>query len=128
MKFLFDLFPVLLFFLTFKFYGSIISADSQFCLVGVCIEGGNAGAIYAATAVAIVSSFVQVGLYWAKHRRFENMHLITLALLVVLGGATIAFHNETFIKWKPTLVNWLFAIVFLGSQFIGSKPIIQRMM
>jgi intracellular septation protein len=128
MKFLFDLFPVLLFFLTFKFYGDLVGPESSLCLAGVCIEGGEAGAIYAATIVAILSSFIQVGWFWLRHRRFENMHLVTLVLMVVLGGATIAFHNEAFIKWKPTLVNWLFAAVFLGSHFIGGKPLIQRMM
>jgi intracellular septation protein len=128
MKFFFDLFPVVLFFLTFKFYGDWVGPESSLCLAGLCIEGGEAGAIYAATVVAILSSVVQVGWFWLRHRRFETMHLVTLALLVVLGGATIAFHNEAFIKWKPTLVNWLFAVVFLGSHFIGNKPLVQRMM
>jgi intracellular septation protein len=105
MKFLFDFFPVLLFFAAYKLYG-----------------------IYVATATAIVASFVQVGAYWLKHRRFENMHLVTLGLIVVLGGATLILHDETFIMWKPTVVNWLFGVVFLGSQFIGERPIIERMM
>lgn len=105
MKFLYDFFPILLFFIAYKVYG-----------------------IYAATAVAIAASFVQVGWYWLKHRRFENMHLITLALLVVFGGLTLILQDETFIKWKPTVINWLFAVVFLGSQFVGKKTIVERMM
>ena len=105
MKLLFDFFPVLLFFITYKLYD-----------------------IYTATAVIIVASLIQVGLFWLKHRRFENMHLTTLALIIVLGGATLLLQNELFIKWKPTVVNWLFGIVFLGSQFIGKKPLIARMM
>jgi intracellular septation protein len=105
MKFLFDLLPVLLFFAAYKLYD-----------------------IWIATVVAIVAAVIQVGLSWARHRRVEKMHLVTLALIVVLGGATLAFHDETFIKWKPTLVNWLFAVVFLGSQFIGEKNLIERMM
>ncbi len=105
MKFLFDFFPILLFFVAYKMYG-----------------------IYVATGVAIAASFVQVALFWARHRRFENMHLVTLGLIVVLGGATLWLQDERFIKWKPTLVNWLFALVFLGSQFIGKKPITERMM
>lgn len=105
MKFLYDFFPILLFFIAYKIYG-----------------------IYAATAVAIGASFVQVGWYWLKYRRFENMHLITLALLVVFGGLTLILQDETFIKWKPTVINWLFAMVFLGSQFIGKKTIVERMM
>lgn len=105
MKFLFDFFPILLFFVAFKMWD-----------------------IFIATGVAIVATFVQVGLFWAKHRRFERMHLITLALIVVFGGLTIALRDETFIKWKPTLLNWLFGAAFLGSQFIGKKPLVQRML
>jgi intracellular septation protein len=105
MKFLVDFFPVLLFFVAYKVYD-----------------------IYVATAVAIAASFIQVGAYWLKHKKFENSHLITLAILAVFGGATILLHDETFIKWKPSVVNWIFAIVFLGSQFIGNKTIVERMM
>ena len=56
------------------------------------------------------------------------MHLVTLGLLVVFGGLTILLQDKTFIMWKPSIVNWLFALVFLGSQFIGGKPLIERMM
>jgi intracellular septation protein len=105
MKFLFDFFPILLFFIAYK------------------LEG-----IYVATAVAMAASFVQVGLHWYKHRRFENMHLVTLALIVVFGGLTLLLHDETFIKWKPTVINWLFGAVFLGSQFVGKQSIVERMM
>lgn len=110
MKLLFDFFPVLLFFITFKLY-----------------EDPTEG-VLAATAVAIVASFVQVGVSWFRHRKVENMHLVTLALIVVLGGATLLLEDEMFIKWKPTAVNWLFALVFLGSQYIGNKNLVQRMM
>lgn len=105
MKFLYDFFPILLFFIAYKMYD-----------------------IFVATAVAIVASFVQVILFWIKHRRFENMQLITLGLIALLGGATLMFQDENFIKWKPSVVNWLFAVVFLGSQWIGEKPLIQRLM
>jgi len=56
------------------------------------------------------------------------MHLVTLGLLVVFGGLTLLLRDPVFIKWKPTVVNWLFAIVFLGSQFIGKKSMVERMM
>lgn len=105
MKFLFDFFPILLFFIAYKTYD-----------------------IFVATAVAIAASFVQVGWYWLQHRKFEKMHLITLVLIAVTGGATLIFQDEAFIKWKPTVLNWAFGIAFLGSQFIGKKPIVQRMM
>jgi len=105
MKFLYDLFPLLLFFAAFKFYD-----------------------IYVATAVAIVASFLQTGLFWLKHRRFETMHLITLAIIAVFGGLTLALHDDTFIKWKPTLVYWILAMLLLASQWFGKKTIIERMM
>ncbi|MBT8421377.1 MAG: septation protein A [Gammaproteobacteria bacterium] len=91
-------------------------------------ESSSTEAILAATIVAIVATFIQVAISWLRSHRVENMHLITLALLVVLGGATLLFKDEMFIKWKPTAVNWLFALVFFGSQFVGGKSLVQRMM
>ena len=105
MKFLYDLFPLLLFFAAFKLYD-----------------------IYVATAVAIVASFLQVGLFWLKHRRFETMHLVTLAVIAVFGGLTLALHDDTFIKWKPTLVYGILAALVLASQWFGKKTVIERMM
>ena len=105
MKFLADFFPILLFFIAYKLYG-----------------------IYAATAVAIAASLLQVGWHWLRTRKVETMHLVTLGILVVFGGLTIALHDRAFIMWKPSIVNWLFAAVFFGSQFVGDKPLIERMM
>ena len=105
MKFLFDLFPIILFFAAYKMYD-----------------------IYVATAVAIAAAFVQTGLFWMKNRRFENMHLITLGILIVFGGLTLALRDPVFIKWKPTVVNWLFAAVFLGARMFSETSLIERMM
>lgn len=105
MKFLYDLFPLLLFFAAFKYFG-----------------------IYTATAVAIVASFAQVTFFWLRHRRFEAMQLITLAVIAVFGGLTLALHDDTFIKWKPTLVYWILAAFVLSSQWLGKKTAIERMM
>ncbi|NPA72838.1 MAG: septation protein A [Gammaproteobacteria bacterium] len=105
MKLLFDLFPVVLFFIAYKMYD-----------------------IYTATAVIIVASIAQVLYFYMKHKRVEKMHVITLALILVLGGLTLVLQDENFIKWKPTIVNWGFALAFFGSHYIGQKPIIQRMM
>ncbi|MGH8245649.1 MAG: septation protein A [Gammaproteobacteria bacterium] len=110
MKFLIDFFPVLAFFIAFY-----VPEDRE--------QG-----IYLATAAAIAASFIQVSVFWIVKRRVENMHLITFFLILVLGGATLLLQDKTFIKWKPTAVNWLFALVFLGSQYIGSKPLAQRML
>jgi len=105
MKLLFDFFPIFLFFIAYKIYG-----------------------IYVATAVIIVSSIVQVSFFWFKNHRVEKMHLITLILVVILGSATILLQNPLFIYWKPTVVNWAFAIAFFGSQFIGQKNFLQRLL
>lgn len=105
MKLLFDFFPVLLFFIAFKIYG-----------------------IYTATAVAIVASFLQVLVSYFLHKKVEKMHVITFLLILVLGGATLFFHNPVFIKWKPTGIYWLTSIVFLASQYFGSKNLVQKMM
>jgi len=105
MKFLVDFFPILLFFVTFKLYD-----------------------IFLATVVAILATVAQVGFVWATKRKLEPTHLITLVLIVVFGGATLYFKDELFIKWKPTVVNWLFGIGFLLSQVIGSRTFIERML
>ena len=105
MKLLFDFFPILLFFAAYKY------AD-----------------IYVATGVAIVASIIQVGYTWFKHRRVETMQWVTLVLIVVFGGATLLLKDEMFIKWKPTVLNWMFAAAFLGSQFIGKKSLAERML
>jgi intracellular septation protein len=105
MKFLYDLLPLLLFFAAFRLYD-----------------------IYVATVVAVVASIVQVGLYWLKHRRFEMMHLVTLGVLVVFGGLTVLLRDDTFIKWKPTLVYWIIGVAFLASHWIGKKPLAERLL
>lgn len=105
MKLLFDFFPILLFFITYKLYG-----------------------IYFATAIAMIASALQVIIFRLRHQRYEKMHLISLALIVILGGATLFFHDPWFIKWKPTGIYWLTALVFVGSRFIGQKTLIQKMM
>lgn len=105
MKLLFDYFPIILFFVAFKTYD-----------------------IYVATAVAMVASVVQVAYYYARHRRVENMHLISMGVILVFGGMTLVFHDDTFIKWKPTIVNWLFAVAFLAAALFSEKNLLERMM
>ncbi|MBA4502510.1 septation protein A [Marinobacterium marinum] len=106
MKILLDFLPVIIFFAVYKFSGDIILA----------------------TAVLIPATLLQMAYTWFKTHRIEKMQLVTLGLVVVLGGATILLDNKAFIQWKPTVVNWLFALAFFGSHFIGQKTIVQRMM
>src|SRR5688572_4230130 len=100
MKFLFDFFPVILFFIAFKV------AD-----------------IYVATAVAIVATFVQVGWLKLRRRKVEPMLWASLAIIAVFGGATLLLQDETFIKWKPTVLYWLFGIVLAGAAAFGRNLI-----
>ena len=105
MKFLFDLFPIILFFVAFKLQG-----------------------IYVATAVAIAASFAQIGWLWLRGRKIDAMLWVSLAIIVVFGSATLLLHDETFIKWKPTVLYWMFAIVLSGSALIFRKNLIRTML
>lgn len=105
MKLLTDLFPVILFFVAYQLFD-----------------------IYTATLVAIVASVLQVGYLKWRHGRVENTHRVTLVLLLLFGGLTLALRDPTFIKWKPTVVNWLFAAVFLWSQLFMQRSLLRRMM
>lgn len=98
MKLLFDFFPVLLFFITFKLYG-----------------------IYVATAVAIGASFGQIGWLWFRRKKVDNMLWVSLGVITVFGGATLLFANETFIKWKPTVLYWLAGAAFLVALAFGKN-------
>ena len=105
MKFLFDMFPVILFFVAFKLFG-----------------------IYEATAVAIAASFVQIGWVWFRHRKVEPMLWVSLGVITVFGGATLLLQNETFIKWKPTVLYWLFAASLGIAALVFKKNLIRAMM
>jgi intracellular septation protein len=105
MKLLFDLFPVILFFVAYKF------AD-----------------IYVATGVAIAATFAQIGWLKLRSKKVEPMLWISLAIIVVFGGATLLLHDETFIKWKPTVLYWLFAVILLGSQWFMNKNLMRALM
>jgi len=102
---IYDFVPVLLFFFAFKFYG-----------------------IYAATVVGIISTAAQVLLTGIFKKKIDKQQLITLIVFVIFGGMTLYFHNPMFVKWKPSVIFWIFGTAFIGSQFIGKKPLIQRML
>jgi intracellular septation protein len=105
MKFLFDFFPVILFFIAFKLQG-----------------------IYVATGVAIVATILQIGWVWFRRRKVDTMLWVSLAVIVVFGGATLALHDETFIKWKPSVLYWLFGAVLLGAQVLFGRNLIRALM
>jgi intracellular septation protein len=105
MKFLFDLFPVILFFAAFKL------AD-----------------IYVATAAAIGATFLQIGLLALLRRKIEPMLWASLGIIVVFGGATLALRDETFIKWKPTVLYWLFGAALALAQLLLRRNLIRSML
>jgi intracellular septation protein len=105
MKLFFEFFPILLFFIAFKWYG-----------------------IYVATAVAIAAAVIQVIFSYVRHKKVEPMLWLSLGVIVVFGGATLLLHNELFIKWKPSILYWLFAVILGGGQLFFKKNLIQTML
>lgn len=105
MKFITDLLPVIFFFIAYQIYD-----------------------IYVATAVAIVTGLIQVVYSHFKHGKAEKMQWITLGLLLLFGGLTLLLRDPTFIKWKPTIVNWLFAGAFYFSGYLMDRNLLQKMM
>lgn len=104
-KFLFDLFPLLLFFIAYRF------AD-----------------IYVATGVAMVAAVGQIAYIKLTGQKIEPMHWINLVVIVVFGGATLWLQNDAFIKWKPTVLYWLFGGILLGSQAFFGKNLLQKLL
>src|SRR5678815_605099 len=105
MKFLFDLLPVVLFFVAFKL------AD-----------------IYVATAVAIATSVLQVAWLKLRRQRVPGMVWASLAIIAVFGGATLLLQDETFIKWKPTVLYWMFGTVLAGGVLFFRKNLIRALL
>lgn len=105
MQALIDLLPVVLFYVAYKF------SDFRTAIV-----------------VIMAAMAIQVTLTWLITRTVSRMTLASAGLVIVLGGASLLVQNDLVFKWKPTILFWIFALVFLGSQYIGSKPIAQRFM
>lgn len=105
MHMFYDLIPVLLFFITFKLYG-----------------------IYVATKVGIAATAIQVLLTRWLRKKWDRMQVVTLIAFVLFGGMTLYFHDPIFVKWKPTVVFWIFAAIILFTQFFTHKSLMQRFM
>ena len=131
MKFLLDFFPVVLFFIAYKFFGDLPPQliESANSLPFVSLDPNEPkDAIYFATLTIILATLVQNISHWFVFKKLEKMHIISLGILIVFGSLTLAFKDPLFIKWKVSIFNWVFATVIIGSQFIGKKPLIERMM
>jgi intracellular septation protein len=105
MHFLADYFPLLLFFVAFKLWG-----------------------IYTATAVAIGASIVQIAYFHFRRGKVAPIHWVSLAIIGVFGGATLVFHDDTFIKWKPTVLYWLFGVVLAGGRLFFGRNLMAAML
>lgn len=105
MKLFFDFLPIIIFFVAYKLFN-----------------------IYVATASAILAAMLQMGYTLLRKQRPDMMQIITLAMIVILGSATLFLKNEMFIKWKPTVVYWILGLVFAGSSIFSSKTLVQKML
>ncbi len=105
MKLLFDLFPVILFFIAFKMFN-----------------------VYVATGTAIVATIAQIGWVKWRHGKVDTMLWVSFAIIAVFGGATLILHDETFIKFKPTILYWVFAIILLGSNLLLKKNLMRTLL
>ena len=106
MKLILDFSPIVLFFAVYKFTNDLIVA----------------------TLVLIPATLIQVVISYLMTKKVEPMPLVTLALVVILGGATVYLNDPVFIKWKPTLVNGLFVLAFFVSQYVLGKTVVERLM
>lgn len=105
MKIFFDLFPVILFFITFKFAG-----------------------VFTATAAAMVATLAQVGWVKYRHGKVDTMLWVSFGIITVFGGATLLLHNENFIKWKPTVLYWSFSTALFISPILFKKNLMRAML
>ena len=129
MKFLFDLFPVILFFASFKIAENQPQAAADLVSQIFGLLGSDAlitdkqAPILLSTMVVILATVLQIVWVWFRHRKVDTMLWVSLVLVTVFGSATLIFHDEAFIKWKPTILYWIFAATLLASQFLGRNLI-----
>ena len=133
MKFLFDLFPVILFFITLKVAEKAASASlilgKILAAIGITTAVKTSLVpIMLATIAVIIGSIIQI--IWAKihYKKVDKTLWISALLVTVLGGMTLYFQNDAFIKLKPTLLYWIFSAVLIGANLLAKKNIIKSMM
>ena len=134
MKLLFDLFPVILFFAVYKLGNGNQEAAHALAVqyMGGMISGGNVAPdqapIMLATAVAIVATILQIIYLRARKRPIDGALWLSLGVITIMGGATIYFHDEDFIKWKPTILYWAFAVALLVAQVGFRQNLMRKLM
>lgn len=131
MKLFFDFLPIILFFGAFKVADLHAEAAARFATehLGFAVSGGVVGLAEApvllATVVVMVATLVQIGILLLMRRKVDTMLWVTFGLIVVLGGATVWFHDPTFIKWKPSALDWAMALALWLSQAVFDKNLLQ---
>jgi intracellular septation protein len=133
MKILLDFLPIILFFGMFKYAEGHADWAARFASehFGFIVSGGVVGTeeapVLLATLVVIVATTAQIAYLLARRRKVDLMLWITFVLVVVLGGATVWFHNATFIKWKPSVLYWAMGLAFWISQAVFKKNLLQTL-
>ena len=133
MKILLDFLPIILFFGTFKYAEGHADWAARFATdhFGFIVSGGVVGTdeapVLLATLVVIAATTVQIVVLLARRRKIDLMLWLTFVLVVVLGGATVWFHNATFIKWKPSVLYWAMGLAFWASQTVFHKNLLQTL-
>lgn len=134
MKLLFDFLPIALFFAAFKYSDANRDWAAAFATehFGFVVAGGAVGAseapVLLATVVVILATLAQVAWLKLRGRAVDKMLWVSLALVVVLGGATVYFHNETFIKWKPSVLYWAMGLAFWLSPLLFGKNLLRALL
>ena len=105
MQILFELMPLVAFFVAYKFAG-----------------------IYVATAVIVIAVCLQVGYRLVRRQKLTTLQIGSVALLLVFGGLTLALHDDRFIIWKPTLYYWLVASALIGGHLLTGRPVVQKLL
>jgi intracellular septation protein len=133
MKLFLDFLPIILFFGVFKFADSNAEAASRFATehLGFAVSGGVVGVdeapVLLATVVVMVATLLQIGILYLMRRKVDTMLWVTFGLIAVLGGATVWFHDATFIKWKPSVLDWVMALALWLSQAVWGKNLLQML-
>jgi len=114
-----ELVPIVLFFVAYQMDGETVD------ILG---WSHTFDGIFSATAILILATLAQVFLTGLLTRKIEKRLIWTGAAVVGFGGATLLLRDQLFIQWKPTVFNWAMALAFTGSQFVGERNLLERIM
>jgi len=134
MKILFDFLPIVLFFGMFKYaeghkdWAATTATDWLGFMVSGGVVGPSEAPVLLATVVVIIATLAQILWLKVRGKKVDTMLWVSLALVTVLGGATIYFHSENFIKWKPTVLYWVMGSALLVGQLVFKKNGIKSLM